>query len=455
MKKNPIQDIIPPKQSRSIRKIPVPSRSENRSERQHIEHTYKLDSSPEDISESEEVTYIREEVDGDERDNVSPGEGGHRYGIWIIAGVALIIVGFIVVMSIFSKATIVVTPVSKDVLLSAMSFTAKKNAAEGELGYETAAVVKEIRKEIPATAEQKSEQKASGTIVIYNETTQPQQLIKNTRFADPKGLIFRIQAAVTVPAASKDTSKKAGQVEAKVVADGTGDKYNIGMVDFTIPGFKGDSKYTTVYARSKTAMTGGTSGTQKVAGATDVASVRAQLRQQLQQDLLQELNARKPQQFILFASTTAIVYEDVASIPASSSTVFVIERGTISGVIFDKNKFGLAVAKASGLSDFNGLAATVSNVDKLQFNLTGVKGTFQPLSGADINFTLSGTAHLIADINTQKVATALAGKKASDVPKIITQGFKNIGTATPSFTPVWIRTFPEDVNSIKVIVSTE
>ncbi|MFA6094780.1 MAG: hypothetical protein WC757_02735 [Candidatus Paceibacterota bacterium] len=452
MKKNPIQDIIPPKSSRSIRKIPIPTRPENRSEREHLEHVYKLDSSPEDISESEEVTYIREESTDEEVDN---NGGGRRYGIWIIAIVAVIIVGFIIGMSFFVSAKVVVTPVSKDTILSSMPFVAKKTASEGELGYETAAVVKEIRKEIPATIEQKSEQKASGTIVIYNETAQPQQLIKNTRFTDPKGLIFRIQAAVTVPAASKDAAKKAGQVEARVVADAAGDKYNIGMSDFTIPGFKGDSKFTTVYARSKTTMTGGTSGIQKIATAQDIADTRAQLKQELQNDLLQELNARKPQQYILFASTTAISYEDVAPIPASSSTVFVIERGTISGVMFDKNKFGSAVAKASGISNITGPSVAVSNIDELQFNLTGLKGPFQPLSGADVTFTLSGNAHLVSNIDTKKVAESLAGKKASDMAKIITQQFKNISTATNAFSPIWIRTFPEDVGSIKVIISTE
>ena len=52
-----------------------------------------------------------------------------------------------------------------------------------------------------------------------------------------------------------------GSTETAVSADEAGKEYNIGKTDFTIPGFKGDARYSKFYARSKTDMEGGFIGT--------------------------------------------------------------------------------------------------------------------------------------------------------------------------------------------------
>lgn len=118
-----------------------------------------------------------------------------------------------------------------------------------------------------------SDQKAKGKIVIYNEfSSSPQPLIATTRFISEDQKVFRLVQGVTIPGTMKIGSEaKPGVVEAEIVADESGEAYNIGSTNFSIPGFKdsGSEKYAKIYAKSTTAMTGGGKGTSSVKAITD------------------------------------------------------------------------------------------------------------------------------------------------------------------------------------------
>ena len=79
---------------------------------------------------------------------------------------------------------------------------------------------------------------------------------------------------VTIPGTKVENGKTVpGSKEVDVVADKAGAEYNIGLTDFTIPGFKGSPKFETVFARSKTEMTGGYVGNSQIVtkNAVDIA----------------------------------------------------------------------------------------------------------------------------------------------------------------------------------------
>ena len=92
---------------------------------------------------------------------------------------------------------------------------------------------------------------AQGTITVYSTETKAQDLINNTRFETPSGLIFRIHAPITVPPA---TSSGPGSVTATVYADQPGASYNVAATSFTVPGLQNTPEYTEVTAKSTTAM---------------------------------------------------------------------------------------------------------------------------------------------------------------------------------------------------------
>lgn len=101
--------------------------------------------------------------------------------------------------------------------------------------------------------------KANGTITISNtfsEASQP--LVATTRFETADGKLYRLVDGVTVPGAKTEDGKTVpGKIDARVMADQAGTKYNLASGTFTIPGFKGGPKYDKITAEVKSAFTGG------------------------------------------------------------------------------------------------------------------------------------------------------------------------------------------------------
>lgn len=135
----------------------------------------------------------------------------------------------------------------------------------------------EVAKTFDATGSKNvSNKKAKGKITIYNEfSSASQPLVATTRFLSDNQKIFRLVEGVTVPGTTKVGEEiKPGVLEAEVIADESGEEYNIGPSNFTIPGFKnsGNEKYTKIYAKSSASMTGGgnSNETAKVVSEKDI-----------------------------------------------------------------------------------------------------------------------------------------------------------------------------------------
>jgi hypothetical protein len=139
----------------------------------------------------------------------------------------------------------------------------------------------EVAKTFDATGSKNvSNQKARGKITIYNEfSSSAQPLVATTRFLSEDQKIFRLVQGVTIPGTTKVGGEiKPGVVEAEVVADESGDSYNISATNFTIPGFKnsGNEKYVKIYAKSSTSMIGGGGGNDavKIVSAKDISDAK-------------------------------------------------------------------------------------------------------------------------------------------------------------------------------------
>jgi len=116
-----------------------------------------------------------------------------------------------------------------------------------------------VSENFPATGTFLKEEKAKGTVRLYNEySTSPQILMATTRFVSAAGLLFRTPVRVTIPGGTMDKGKLVpGEIDVEVVADQAGPDYNIGPTTFSIPGFAGSDRYTKFYAKSFEAMKGG------------------------------------------------------------------------------------------------------------------------------------------------------------------------------------------------------
>jgi len=444
MAKKFVQDIVPGGR-RSIRNIPLPGAK------------LGVDIKAEDISETKipETEIIQTKISKPPVSKTPKGmkSSGRFKGVWVWVGstVALFVVIY-AVSFMFVSATVTVTPKESNIPVS-ISGSASLQASEGQLSYTVVSLSSQASKEVRASGEEKVDRRASGKIVIYNNfSTSPQVLIAKTRFETPKGLIFRISDQVTVPGQRVISGVTTpGSVTVTVFADQSGEDYNVGLTDFTIPGFKGDPRFEKFSAKSDpTSPIGGAfSGVVKKVIASDAASAKASIETKLKNDLQDTLSSQIPDTHILFKNASTFSFEELPQgTSAATSTVMIVEKGSIYGIIFareDLSRF-LTNLQISGENK----EVDVVNLDSLVFTIDNLNA-FNPDTSKVVSFKLSGNAKFVWKIDKEKISNSFVGQKKSKVRANLA-GFDSIEKANVSVKPLWFFTLPKDAKKIRVEV---
>ena len=430
MNKN-IDDIIPPER-RSIRKVSV-SRTTRRRR-------------PE----------IAQEVEQDSDTNLRPKpprarKSSSRWGLWVIALVAILVLVF-GLSSIFSGAKLVITPKQRTVLVDA-EFQAYKNPAVDELGYEVMTIEREGSQEVTASGEEFVEEKASGNIVIYNNyNSSNQRLIKNTRFETPEGLIYRINKSVTVPGQKTEDGKTVpGSIEVTVYADEEGESHNIGLTDFTIPGFEGDPRFDDFYARSKTEMTGGFVGEKKIISEADEERARNEILENIKAQLLKDVFSQKPKGFEIFEDGVFVTSTPLSD-EVDGSRVLVKEKVVLYGVLFEQKAFAQFVAQNT-VAGFEMEDVEILDPTTLSFKVLE-KDQVEPWIEEEFSFELGGKAHIVWSFESDQLKEDLAGKAKGALQTVLT-GYQSIDEAQIVLRPFWRQTFPDNIKDIKITTVIE
>jgi hypothetical protein len=368
-----------------------------------------------------------------ERAPRSKGRGGFPYGTALVA--LLVVAGAVGALLYFSGAKVEVTPMTNTSSI-ASDFTA--TAGTGDLPFEVVTVEKTASQAVAAESTETVNDPARGKIVITNTQPAPQNLIKNTRFQTPAGLIFRIHDSVTIPAG--------GNITTTAYADVGGANYNVPASTFTIPGLKGSKAFDQVTAKSTDAMTGGFSGTRpSVSQATDDAQ-NATNQSSLAQSLSADIKTKIPAGYILIPGATFVSYEPQPDTAGDAGKVNVNEKGTETAVVFPEAALGKAIAYK--------VAGTYSGQDVMLPDVSGLKLVpainVAPVNGEQtFGFNLSGTAKLVWKIDTAKIAGAVAGK-TRDSAQVALSGFPEVERAVLVLRPVWATMFPQDPTKITV-----
>lgn len=443
MARNILQDIVPP-EKRSIRNITLPERV--RREKRPIQNSPLKPVAGENIKK--EAQMVAPESPRDPQFYPYPQDTKKRKltkksTFWSLGVVALIFL-FFIFSSLLSSATIKITPRNAVVNASNEIFKANAGGTEG-VNLEIIEISKEAGEVVPATGEEKVERKASGTIVIYNNyDSNDQRLIRNTRFQTPEGLIFRIDESVVVPGKGATP----GSVEVTVFADEPGDKYNIGLKDFTIPGFSDDpGRFKNIYARSKTEMTGGLIGTVKTVSSSDETNTKERIRVKLQEDLKREVLSQIPAGFILFDDATFFDYESLPQSEARGDSVQINEKVNLKAVIIKKSELASALAEKLE-PNFTGDDSDVKNWEDLVFEIQN-KENLDLLRENEVSFTINGEVILIKTFDEKILKTDLAGNPKKDLNNILS-GYPSIERAQSFIKPFWKRSFPKKEEKIKI-----
>lgn len=366
---------------------------------------------------------------------------------------AFILAGGFTSANYYAKATVEIAPIVRSVAIDT-DISALKEASGDELIFQFMSLSEEKVKEVPATIEKKIQKKASGKVTIFNKYNgEKQRLIKNTRLEDSKThKIFRIDESVVVPGATMVGGKVTtpGSVEALVYADGAGPEYNIGTTNFTIPGFKGDPRYTRFSATSKPdfPIGGGFSGTIKVPSDEVVENAQSELEKELLEIAVIKVRAQIPSNATFFPGSMAVKFEEVPQDFTAVDTAKVSMRAMVSVFFFDTEKLTEKLAQAA-LTEYKNNSFMISNMSELKFSFIDPVEKVVLSDLSNIHFHISSTAEFVGQVDTQKIRTLLAGKNKKDFSKIIIDQ-SNISKANAVVRPMWKTVFPSDHAKITV-----
>ena len=367
----------------------------------------------------------------------------------IISFLVLILLGAFgyVALNRVSTASINISPY-KETLVIDSRLRARANTTADGLPFEIAQLSAEESGLVTATGISSGGQKASGKITVYNNYgNAPQKLIANTRFQTSDGKVYRIRGAISVPGM--------GVLEATVYADQAGEEYNIGPADFTLPGLKGGPRFEKVFAKSKSAMSGGSSGNARVVKKEDIDSARTAVNEKLKNRLTEMFSKQKPEGYVLFANAVKIEYAENPDNPkvgdSSSRSMAFKTKGSATGYLFKKDALAKALAEDNS-GDLKKAPKNdpimVDNIESLDFNLISTDA-----KNKEITVRLKGNANFVWVVDAAKLLEEIINYKGKDYTSVF-QNYPSIEKAAIVQSPKWWPRFPKDKSKIKINIET-
>lgn len=407
----------------------------------------------------EQEIYPAKNATADPIEPISPeihdsSNSGYKYGLWFVALISIVFLLF-AFSYLFFSAKVTINPKMQDLSLNE-NLSAIKNSNAGGLSFDLVVISGEESKEIQGGEEKDVSDKAKGVVIIYNSFGASSQMLSiNTRLEGSNGKIYKTDAKITVPGMAQNGTP--GSVEVGISAENAGEEYNSDPLDFKILGFKGTSKYTKIYARSKGKIEGGLKG--KFSQISDIEKTDAlnELKTALQAKLFKKVADQIPDGFILFKDATFLNVDEETILPASKEGMVPINiKGTFYGFLFDEKKLTKEIVKTN-VDKYDGSEVYVPNIKDLSFSLpTGQAGlsnkevSFKDVK--EISFNLSGASKIVWKVDTEKLIADLLGKRKKDFNQVLSQ-YLNIDSADLVIKPAWKMSFPDKTKDINIIVN--
>ena len=374
-----------------------------------------------------------------------------KKALWYLAVVAVI--AFVFSLSfLFESASVTIVPKSTPVSLdSGDVFSAYKDStADDVIAYTEMTLSGEQSITIPATETKTLSESASGTVILYNTySTAPYKLAVNTRLETPGGKIYRISSGVSIPGYKKSgTTVTPGSIEVKAVASEAGEAGNLERSDFTLPGLKNTAQYSKIYARSKTAFTGGVTGTMYVVPQESAEAAFSTLEEKLRASLSAKAKVQVPDGYIYYEGATIFTPGAAVDAPYSKEQeVPLALSGTLTAYLLKEETVISAMAKKF-VSQYSGEGV---HIPKLRDLAVVMAESAKPEKNGILTFSLSGETPIVWDVDSKAIAEVLAGNKKSDFDTLLTD-VVGIDSAITVIKPFWKQSFPKESKRITVSV---
>ena len=367
--------------------------------------------------------------------------------------ICLIVLIFISIF-VLPRAQVSINP-KKEAIRFETGVTASKNI--NSINFTDSSVPAQIfqletedSKKFPTTGEKDIEERAKGTIIVYNQySSSDQTLVKTTRFLSEGGKLFRLIETTVIPGATIEEGEIIpSSKEVEVEADEPGEAHNIAPSKFTIPGFEGTPKYAGFHGRSIEPIAGGAKGRMRVVTQEDIEGALEIVSLELKNKVQEQFNKQIPDELKLLKETQSLEVVD------SNSSLKADEPGKEFVVTVKVKAWGLAFKEddifdlietniADKISENKILLPATIKVDYLNAELNLDQGK------ADFSCQIEAQAAWKVDEN--QVKNELAGKNEIEVRKYLSS-LSEIEGAKVVFWPFWVKKIPKNKDKIKIII---
>jgi hypothetical protein len=364
----------------------------------------------------------------------------------------LVVAGGVFASALMAGAEVTVYPRHKEPNISA-EFEATKVAQADGLSYELMTLEAEGERQVKASGEEVVTTQSVGTIFIYNSAQkEPMRLIANTRFESPDGLIFKIKDSVIVPGYTTSAAgqKIAGVAPAQVYADQPGQKHNIQPTKFTLPGFKGEPEYTTIYGESTSAFTGGFNDKKFIIEEAEMQTAQQALRTELRNSLLGRIDSEKPAGFVVFKDAVTFTYETLPSVAYGDNLATIKEKVLLRIPIFKNESFDAFLAQKA-IPGFEPAPVKITDHSVLAFSYKNATTSSSDISNStELAFNLVGKPQIVWVYDEAKLRADLVGANKTALTTVL-GGYPSVERATAEIRPFWRSNFPSSIEEIKII----
>ena len=305
-----------------------------------------------------------------------------------------------------------------------------------------------LSKEFKATGKITKEEKAEGTIRIFNDySTASQSLVAGTRFVSDEGKLFRLVEKVVVPGQSTEKGKLIpGSVDVLVRADTAGPDYNIGVSTFSIPGFAGTPRYTAFYAKSFLAMAGGFKGESPAVSPEDLENAKKSLTAEVKEKINNVFMSRALPGLVLAQEKNPIIITDDSSSikPGQTTETFSYEVKAKGRAVLLSEEYLKEIAKTYFINEL--IEDQKFLVESIKINSL-VEEIDEALGAAKLALEISGKTY--QDLEAGFVKDQLKGKPVQEVEKSF-QELSQISQAKIRIVPSFFKNLPQDVRKVEI-----
>lgn len=300
--------------------------------------------------------------------------------------------------------------------------------------------------------------KARGTVILTNNfSTAAQPLVATTRLLASNGKLFRMVEGATIPGmGEKNGTKVPGVIEVSVVADETGESFNIEPTDFRIPGFQGGSKYDAITGKSVRVMTGGGGGSvtgSKSVSKTDLERADQKARDQALQSFQSEVMSTLASGEYLLEKSIDIVSNGEGMAPALGSTIEHFDynaRYHVRAFVVSEND--LKQHFETALSER--LRADMTRLKPVSWDIhyTALLPKFDE---GTVEMNIEATAKMRSMIDVATLRSELLGQNEEGIRDILSR-HPEIKRLQVDFKPkIFIATIPKKADRVSILVADE